>query len=835
MPRHSGALQGSATISELGAGDACTALVLDGVPLSVCSAMMPAVPFITPAPDDALQVASAVYPGEPYSELSIRAIPYGGRIGDWPPAQRGSASVYRALLEAYRREQGGTPRPGPTAVLFGRPVEGIASAVSLNIRGSDPVPVVLVEWVTEAGDRVWLVRLAREPGASSAAAGAVEESSSIVLSSTHLSVPSTSAASLRAEQAARLPAQSAASAPEGDLPFPAWWDGDCDRNYYYRKTGIYAYPLGGSYRGVKACGPRPWADRAPDVLVYFFPGAWGQYEWQCPELSKRFMYLAYEIPPYPANGNTVVWNCDPAKGCWLEKVANGTIGRAPAPGDVLSYGSSDPYGHTSVVAQSNVDANGNGSIVVIEQNSSATGLRTLVVSNWRVLSSMAVSGWLHNAGNFSVPIAPAALSLEGPDVALIGSAVCFTATVGRVATLQPLTYTWQVTDYPPIVQTAGLSDTLTISWNTPGPKTVSVTTRNRAGAATAAATLTLYPPLRASFSALPRAVQVPASVQFTDSSSGLITSWRWDFGDGVTSTLQHPTHAYSAAGTYTVSLAVSGLGGSAFSGQPYFIRVGTGPLVAFFTASAMTVSEGAPVQFTDLSVGQITAWRWDFGDGTTSALSSPMHVYPVPGVYTVSLSVSGPDGSDTFRHPVPMRVLQRRVWLPLALRILEEGGSQVPRCQNVVLNGGFEEDGAWEFPQTPCTAALTTQFAHEGQRAVRIGLVPPSADTLCWSSARQSVVLPGDVSTATLSAWLYPVSENIGGRDAQYIQLYDEGGTLLSQLWRGLSNAQSWEWRQYDLTSYRGKTLRLHFGVYNDGTGGRTALYVDDVSLEVCR
>ncbi|NIP81613.1 MAG: PKD domain-containing protein, partial [Gemmatimonadetes bacterium] len=44
---------------------------------------------------------------------------------------------------------------------------------------------------------------------------------------------------------------------------------------------------------------------------------------------------------------------------------------------------------------------------------------------------------------------------------------------------------------------------------------------------------------------------------FTDTSTdsdGSIASWSWDFGDGATSTAQHPSHTYAAGGTYTVSL-----------------------------------------------------------------------------------------------------------------------------------------------------------------------------------------------------------------------------------------------------------------------------------------
>jgi PKD repeat protein len=66
----------------------------------------------------------------------------------------------------------------------------------------------------------------------------------------------------------------------------------------------------------------------------------------------------------------------------------------------------------------------------------------------------------------------------------------------------------------------------------------------------------------ASFNASPTSGPAPLSVAFTDTSTGSPTSWSWNFGDGQASTDQSPTHVYSAAGTYTVSLTASNAGGS---------------------------------------------------------------------------------------------------------------------------------------------------------------------------------------------------------------------------------------------------------------------------------
>jgi len=66
---------------------------------------------------------------------------------------------------------------------------------------------------------------------------------------------------------------------------------------------------------------------------------------------------------------------------------------------------------------------------------------------------------------------------------------------------------------------------------------------------------------------------VPLAVNFTDQSTGDISSWSWDFGDGATSTEQNPPHTYTDAGTYTVSLAVTGLCGSDTEVKANFITV----------------------------------------------------------------------------------------------------------------------------------------------------------------------------------------------------------------------------------------------------------------------
>ncbi|HJV65761.1 MAG TPA: PKD domain-containing protein, partial [Geomonas sp.] len=123
--------------------------------------------------------------------------------------------------------------------------------------------------------------------------------------------------------------------------------------------------------------------------------------------------------------------------------------------------------------------------------------------------------------------------------------------------------------------------------------------------------------------------------------------WLWDFGDSTTSAQQNPSHVYNSAGSYTVTLTVTGPGGSNSKTQTAYIVLNVAAPVANFTATPRTGSAPLSVSFTDKSTGQITGWLWDFGDSTTSAQQNPSHVYNSAGSYTVTLTVTGPGGSNS--------------------------------------------------------------------------------------------------------------------------------------------------------------------------------------------
>jgi len=155
------------------------------------------------------------------------------------------------------------------------------------------------------------------------------------------------------------------------------------------------------------------------------------------------------------------------------------------------------------------------------------------------------------------------------------------------------------------------------------------------------------PPLDADFSASQITGKAPLGVDFSDESSGLITHWTWDFGDGSRAHDPVVNHVYQRPGTYSVRLTVSNSTQNDTIEKAALIHVDWPQPVAQFSVSASSGIVPLTMTFINESTGNIRDYLWSFGDGFTSKAYYPVHVYPYPGTYSVSLTVSGPGGIDT--------------------------------------------------------------------------------------------------------------------------------------------------------------------------------------------
>jgi len=190
-----------------------------------------------------------------------------------------------------------------------------------------------------------------------------------------------------------------------------------------------------------------------------------------------------------------------------------------------------------------------------------------------------------------------------------------------------------------------------------GIYTVTLIATNSGGCAdTISDTVSIYPLPIPDF--ISDSVCVGFTNSFTDLSmipQGSIVSLVWNFGDGNTSSLQNPTHNYSASGTYTATLTVTSNNGCT-STSSHNVLVFAQPDAEFSTLPGSTVEFGDVIAFTDLSQSGITQWFWTFGDGDSSALQNPSHMYSDTGSFNVMLIVISQYGCvDTVVHPVALR------------------------------------------------------------------------------------------------------------------------------------------------------------------------------------
>ena len=186
------------------------------------------------------------------------------------------------------------------------------------------------------------------------------------------------------------------------------------------------------------------------------------------------------------------------------------------------------------------------------------------------------------------------------------------------------------------------------------------------------------------------------SVDFTDTSTdpdGSIIAWSWDFGGDGVSDVQNPSHTFSSAGTYRVTLIVTDNEGAkgTFSQDVTVgdVTANTAPTAAFsYNCNARDCT------FSDLSWDpdagdSIRAWVWDFGDGGNSTSPSPSHTYVSEGNYTVVLEVT--DSNAASRSvSASFRITNQG---SVSGSVGNTGGSGDPGGTNLVLGNNPATDG----------------------------------------------------------------------------------------------------------------------------------------------
>jgi hypothetical protein len=165
-------------------------------------------------------------------------------------------------------------------------------------------------------------------------------------------------------------------------------------------------------------------------------------------------------------------------------------------------------------------------------------------------------------------------------------------------------------------------------------------------------------------------------------------------------------------------------------------------------------------------------------------------------------------------------------------------------CGNIVVNPTVTTGaGGWNFASDKpgVIAGTDTTIFNSAPSSGRTGIDPAAAiNILSTTTARSQVYhIPSDptwgADSAFLGIYLYQVSTSaIGEGDHQYLDLLDKHNNLLRNLWFGNLNTAAWTYYEFNLDDFIGQDIKIQVRTVNDGVGGVSAMYFDDVNLTIC-
>ncbi|MCD6518678.1 MAG: DNRLRE domain-containing protein [Anaerolineae bacterium] len=263
---------------------------------------------------------------------------------------------------------------------------------------------------------------------------------------------------------------------------------------------------------------------------------------------------------------------------------------------------------------------------------------------------------------------------------------------------------------------------------------------------------------------------------------------------------------------------------------------GMAPGLSNLTLSEVTlVDHGGTTISRDLTHGQIEVLST--GDTSTPTPTSTLTLTATPtpsptGSATITLTPT-PTGSET----VPPGATETATPSPTPTGALS---TPTPVCDEHIENGGFENVVGGEAAPWVRTGSTsyTTVEKHTGSYSAWLGGYNNGADGLYQEVTIPSLSGPGEeVTQVTLSYWWGMMTEEVTHPyDFMYIRIRDTQGNLLQDL-ETLSDGSAsgtWQHSEFDLSAYKGQTIRICFEVETDGSNV-TSFFVDDVSLIICQ
>ncbi|HUD66288.1 MAG TPA: hypothetical protein VMQ17_17005 [Candidatus Sulfotelmatobacter sp.] len=180
---------------------------------------------------------------------------------------------------------------------------------------------------------------------------------------------------------------------------------------------------------------------------------------------------------------------------------------------------------------------------------------------------------------------------------------------------------------------------------------------------------------------------------------------------------------------------------------------------------------------------------------------------------TSTVTVTGTSGSITQHATITLTVTAP------STQLIQNGGFETGTLANWITGGVY-------------SPFVETVQKHSGTYSAQLSAssgAEPNGD----SSIYQTITIPSTATKATLTFWYWPSTTDTITYDWQEAQVQNTSGATLAQIMKVCSNAQVWTQVTYDLTSYKGQTIRVYFNDHGDGYGDLTYMYLDDVTVTV--
>ncbi len=267
----------------------------------------------------------------------------------------------------------------------------------------------------------------------------------------------------------------------------------------------------------------------------------------------------------------------------------------------------------------------------------------------------------------------------------------------------------------------------------------------------------VYPVPNASFNISLFPACTKASTQFLDMStisSGALSSWKWDFGDpstlADTSVVKNPSYTYTAAGTYTVQLIVGSLLGCKDT-MYSTVLVSPSPSFGFLVD---TVCLGSATTFTDTSLGTLSNWLWNFGDGTNSTIQNPTHTYSTSGTHNVTLQVTASNGCvSTGGKNVIVNHLPKSKFVAKNICV----GSPLQFTDSSTVIGSTITQWSWQFGNSSSSNLQNPTATYLSPGTYSVTLTATSAQGCSAASTQTVSAMPLPVSNFSFTpAYSYP-------------------------------------------------------------------------------